>query len=137
MSEIITAADLDELAAWLTKKSKEICKDNECTEDEHHCESYAYFDVEFRGDTLTRCDLVDVCCPDYLQRHVNCAIPLPFEGNGNELVESIVSAAEWTEEEEDLALLKDTADDDLGLRVGQMQTDEGEKELKRRIEEAS
>lgn len=135
--DAITAADLEELAAYLTERSKEICKDNECTEDEHNCESYAYFNVEFRGDNLTQCDLVDVCCSDYLQYHVNCAIPLPFEGTGKDLLESIEHEAEWTEEDEDRALLEDTGDDNLPLLIGKLKTDDGEAELKRRIEGAS
>lgn len=132
----ITAADLDELAAYLTERSKEICKDNGCTEDEHNCESNAYFDVEFRGDTLTKCDLEDICCSDYLQRHVNCAVSLPFSGNGADLLESIELNAEWSQEDEDKALLEETEDENLPLIVDQIKTGEGEQELKQRLESA-
>ena len=135
--DIITAADLNELAAYLTERSKEICELNDCTEDDHNCESYAYFDVEFRGDTLTVCNLVGICSSDYLQRSVICAISLPFTGKGIDLEAAIQQDAEWSEEDEDRALLKETADDDLALLIGQLKTSKGEKELKRRMEGAS
>lgn len=83
-------AMLNEHAQWLTEKSKEICEDNGCTEDEHHCESYSYYDItrnEF--EDITDFNHVDICTSDYIQRQVDCALPLPFEGDGNALLEHL------------------------------------------------
>src|SRR5215472_11845336 len=61
-------------ARYLRQRSKEICGDNQCTVDEHHCESYAYFDESHR--------LLDICLPDYFAGHNGevAAIPLPWTG---------------------------------------------------------
>lgn len=71
------------LAKYLRQRSKEICADNHCTEDEHHCESYAYI----RKDGA----LLDICASDYFQGHSGpyACIPLPWTGNQAELNEAI------------------------------------------------
>jgi len=87
---------LDEVAAYLTERSKEICTDNECTEEEHHCESYAYFNVKWHSseDKVTDFKLVTVCCPDYLDRTVDIGLPLPFEGDGAALEKEFIRLAD-------------------------------------------
>jgi hypothetical protein len=63
------------LATYLKKRSKEICKDNECTEDNHNCESYAYIDQHG--------NLLDICISDYFQGHAGpyAAVMLPWSGS--------------------------------------------------------
>ncbi len=79
------------LAAYLRKRSKEICADNGCTEDEHKCESYAYVNSDGQ--------LLDICCSDYFQGSSKpvAAISLPWDGTQAELDNEI---AEQTFEEE-------------------------------------
>ena len=81
-----------ELAEYLAGRSVEICADNGCTEEEHVCESYAYIAED---GTLS-----DICYPDYwqgwgsedIENHGQCAaIPLPFDGTGDDLRESVES----------------------------------------------
>jgi hypothetical protein len=69
----------NKLAKYLKKRSKEICRDNKCTEDNHNCESYAYITEEG--------DLLDICTSDYFQgsSKPNAAISLPFNGSGQDL----------------------------------------------------
>ena len=71
------------LAQYLKLRSKEICKDNECTEDEHNCESYAYIDKNG--------NLLDICYPDYFQGSSKpyAAIMLPWNGSQKELMEQV------------------------------------------------
>lgn len=76
----------DRLASIITETSKEICLENECTEDEHECESCAYFDFD---GTLGAWRIYEICLPDYLNRGTRSFIPLPFEGTGKELFEMI------------------------------------------------
>lgn len=77
-----------ELAAYLRKRSVEICSDNGCTEDEHRCESYAY----------VRCDmrLLDICASDYFQgcAEPHAAVPLPFTGDWQDLTEEVSNQCE-------------------------------------------
>lgn len=70
-------------AEFLTEQSKEICAMNDCTEDEHFCESYAYFNKEHT--------LLDLCYPDYFQGYSGpfAAIPLPWTGTQEDLEEEI------------------------------------------------
>lgn len=67
------------LAQYLNEQSQEICALNQCTEDEHQCESYAY--IQQDGS------LLDICASDYFQGCTKpyAAIPLPWSGTGNEL----------------------------------------------------
>lgn len=67
------------LSQYLRMRSKEICTDNECTAEDHHCESYAYIN--------SRCQLMDICQSDYFQgsSHPYAAIALPWSGNQKEL----------------------------------------------------
>lgn len=71
------------LAELLAVKSKGICADNECTEDDHNCESYAY--VRHDGK------LLDVCASDYFQGDSapHAAVGLPWSGSGAELWDEV------------------------------------------------
>ncbi len=67
-------------AKFLRKKSKEICKDNECKEDAHKCGSVAYFNED---------GLADICNPDYASRQYWSYVSLPFAGFGADLEREI------------------------------------------------
>ena len=78
------------LAAELVIRSREICAMNECTEEDHNCESYAY--VAADGS------LLDVCPSDYFQgwgsedeeAHGGCAaVSLPLDDGGAELYDTV------------------------------------------------
>jgi hypothetical protein len=71
------------LAQYLKQRSKEICKDNNCTEDNHNCESYAYITNDGQ--------LLDICYPDFFQgsSKPHAAISLPWNGTQKELMEQI------------------------------------------------
>lgn len=86
--------ELAGLSAYLTKRSAEICRDNDCTEAEHHCESYAYIDADG--------GLLDICYPDFFQgcSRPYAAIPLPWSGTPEELAEEIAEQT-WEEADED------------------------------------
>ena len=78
------------LAQYLKQRSKEICVDNECTEDEHNCGSYAYITKDG--------DLLDVCIPDFFQGsgELYAAIPLPWDGTQAELDDEVAEQT-WDE----------------------------------------
>ena len=59
----------------LVATSKEICKANGCTEDDHQCGSNAYFD--YNKDTQMFY-LVDVCISDYRTKCDDSYIPMPI-----------------------------------------------------------
>lgn len=67
------------LATYLRKRSREICRDNQCSDDDHQCGSYAYITHDMQ--------LLDICLPDYFQGSNSpvCAVPLPWSGNQAEL----------------------------------------------------
>lgn len=67
------------LAQYLKKRSREICKDNGCAKGEHNCESYAYINAEMQ--------LMDICCSDFFQGSSKpyAAIPLPWTGGMRDL----------------------------------------------------
>lgn len=71
------------LAQYLRKRSKEICADNHCTDEQHNCESYAYINADYQ--------LLDLCCPDYFQGSSKpcAAIPLPWTGSQAELERTV------------------------------------------------
>lgn len=128
--------DLDELAQYLKDRSKEICADNDCDieNDEHNCESYAYFDVKWCGQEIASVSFVDICCPDYLQRTVDCAIRLPFTGDsGKDLLDEIESEADYNEEQAELNLIEATKDKDLPTLEGKVNTAEGKSKLEERL----
>ena len=83
--------DLDATAEYLTQQSKDICFENGCSEEGHKCESYAYFAYNPEADEID--DLLDVCYPDYFQGighpYTALALPLPFDGNGENLKEAL------------------------------------------------
>lgn len=82
-----------DLARHLRRRSKEICKLNGCTEDEHKCESYAYV----RHDLA----LLDVCGSDYFQgcSKPYAAICLPFDGGAEDLMTDVADqCADMTED---------------------------------------
>ena len=66
------------LAKHLEDRSTEICQMNDCTEDEHKCESYAY---------ISKAGLLDICCPDYFSGSSEpyACIPLPWSGSQEDL----------------------------------------------------
>lgn len=70
-------------AKYLRERSKEICQLNNCTEDEHFCECYAY--ISHDGNIL------DICSSDYFQGSSEpyAAISLPWDGNEKQLKEEI------------------------------------------------
>lgn len=78
------------LSDYLTKRSDEICQDNSCEEDSHHCESYAYISRDGQ--------LLDICAADYFQGSSNsyAAISLPWIGTQLELEEEIEEQC-WNE----------------------------------------
>ena len=76
--------ELDNLAAVLREESKQICKLNGCTEDNHNCESYAYFDY---SDGVY--ELADICCSDYAQKCYASYVCLPFCGSGKDLLDEL------------------------------------------------
>jgi len=78
-----TQAQFDTSADYLKSISKDICADNGCTEEEHVCESYAYIDL---GGIVQ-----DVCASDYWRGSpaLIAAIPMPFDGSGEELVKAV------------------------------------------------
>ena len=67
------------MADYLMEQSEEICEMNDCTEDEHFCESYAYFNREHT--------LLDLCASDYFQGYSGpvAVIPLPWAGTQEDL----------------------------------------------------
>jgi len=86
----MSSENWDELAEHLKERSIEICSDNNCTEDEHFCESQAY--ITEGGE------LVDICAPDFFQgwsymNEINygalAAITLPWTGSGEELANEV------------------------------------------------
>jgi hypothetical protein len=78
------------LAHYLAQQSKDICAMNDCTEDEHHCESYAYITKDG--------NLLDICASDYFQGSSEpfAAIPLPWTGTQEELDNDIAEQT-WDE----------------------------------------
>ncbi|MBI4397288.1 MAG: hypothetical protein HY548_09345 [Elusimicrobia bacterium] len=73
------------LAKYLTDRSQEICRDNNCRPeaDEHSCGSFAYITHDMR--------LIDVCLPDYFAGYGGhyAAIPLPWRGTQQELQKEV------------------------------------------------
>ncbi len=80
------------LSQYLRRRSKEICADNNCREDSHHCESYAYINQQ--------CQLMDICACDYFQgcSKPHAAIPLPWTGNQKELEAEVADQCAEMEE---------------------------------------
>lgn len=101
------------LAKHLKQRSKEICEMNECTEDEHNCESYAYINQDYQ--------LLDICAPDYFQGSSKpyAAISLPWDGSQDELEhevdEQIVDTGDYDEDEEEETLDELMSDEDIKL----------------------
>lgn len=71
------------LSEELTRRSKEICEMNGCSEEEHNCKSYAYIDKDM--------GLLDVCASDFFQGTSKpyAAIALPWTGTQEELEEEV------------------------------------------------
>lgn len=80
------------LAQYLQNRSREICQLNNCTEDEHVCESYAYITKDFQ--------LLAVCQCDYFQGSSKpvAAISLPWNGSQKELEDEVKDQTYWEEE---------------------------------------
>ncbi len=77
------------IAQYLEQESKAICLDNECTEDNHNCGSYAYINADM--------NLLNVCIPDYFQGYDGryAAIPLPWAGSLKELEAAVKNELEY------------------------------------------
>ena len=60
----------------LIATSKNICRDNLCTEDNHNCESIAYFDWD---EDEQMYHIIDVCQPCYRTKIDDSYILLPIE----------------------------------------------------------
>lgn len=69
-----TQRDYNPLHQHLVSVSKGICEDNECTEDQHNCESYAYFNHDKETGFF---DLATVCCSDYAQKSYDSYVSMP------------------------------------------------------------
>ena len=89
----------EELAKHLSVMSKEICTDNDCTDDEHNCDSYAYMTISemegIDGKKYIDVMLLDICLSDYFRGCSSeyIAFPLPWEGDARQLKEDIEQ--EW------------------------------------------
>ncbi len=81
------------LSQYLAKRSQEICADNECTEEDHNCESYAYINEDM--------ELLDLCACDYFQGSSQpyAAIQLPWTGSQTQLR---LAVGEQIEEQEEV-----------------------------------
>ena len=87
-----------EIADHLENRSEDICKLNGCTEDNHQCECYAYFNYDRDSREYS---LADICAPDYAQKCYAAYIILPFSGNAHDLhrqLEETLLEEYWTEE---------------------------------------
>ena len=85
MNETLTKqqeAHYQRIADYLENQSEDICEMNGCTEEEHFCESYAYFDYDKPTKTYS---LAEICGSDYAQQCYASLIPLPFSGNAFDL----------------------------------------------------
>lgn len=73
----------ENLSHHLKMRSKEICADNGCTEDDHKCESYAYIRFDMQ--------LLDICASDYFQgcSKPHAAVSLPWDGDAVELMNEV------------------------------------------------
>jgi len=76
------------LAQYLQRRSREICADNQCMDDDHKCESYAYITADYR--------LIAICIPDYFQEYAKpyAAIALPWTGNQHQLEQAVAAQCE-------------------------------------------
>jgi hypothetical protein len=76
------------LAQYLMRRSVDICHDNECTEDQHHCESYAYINADGQ--------LLDLCGSDYFQGSSQpyACISMPWTGTQAQLEIEIENSIE-------------------------------------------
>lgn len=82
--------DWNALAKHLAECSAKICRDNDCNEDRHNCESYAYISAD---------GLLDLCGADYFQGSSKpyAAISLPWLGTGEELKKEVLEEIEESE----------------------------------------
>lgn len=69
------------LAAFLRKRSAEICRDSGCTEDTHNCDSYAYITADYQ--------LLDICMHEWFATATYAAISLPWTGSQSELEKAV------------------------------------------------
>ncbi len=98
-AELLNSVSFDyweKLAKDLTEQSERICAMNDCTEYDHHCESYAYISADGA--------IHDICCSDFWQGFGSCdiekygniaALPLPWVGNGQDLKAAIDADLPW------------------------------------------
>jgi hypothetical protein len=81
-ADVKTEAYYQLITDRIENASEDICKANGCIENEHYCESYAYFNYD---KTTKRYYLADICGSDYAQKCYASYIPLPFSGNAFDL----------------------------------------------------
>ena len=93
-----------ELTEHLAAMSKDICADNECTEDEHNCEFYAYFDLDCSTKAF---ELVTICQSDYCNRVYDIAVPMPFHGNTRDLLDAFDYYGDWDQLRDKMKAYKD------------------------------
>jgi len=84
----------EQLAEHLAQRSVDICTDNNCTEDHHNCDSYAYLSITVANTiigTMIDVMLLDICLPDYFQGSSNqyIMLPLPWQGTAKDLKNDI------------------------------------------------
>jgi len=77
----------EETAEYISKMSTAICIDNNCNDENHNCESNAYFDLACSIEYKTEFYIVlqTICQSDYCQRHYDLCLPLPWHGNDKQL----------------------------------------------------
>jgi hypothetical protein len=79
--EVQTEKPVMPLAAYLRKRSAEICSDSGCTEDTHNCDSYAYITADYQ--------LLDICMHEWFATATYAAISLPWTGSQSELEKAV------------------------------------------------
>ena len=98
-AELLKSVSFDHwemLAEYLTEQSERICADNDCTEYDHPCDSYAYISADGT--------IAGICGSDYFQGWGSCgielhgdiaALPLPWIGNGQDLKAAVDADLPW------------------------------------------
>lgn len=82
---------LKAIALGLGSSSNDVCKANDCTKEEHFCETNAYFNIELDDQgNITSCVLEDICTSDFLIRKANTIIYFPFHGTGEDLEQDLM-----------------------------------------------
>ena len=80
--------NVKETHQFLMEQSEEICSMNECTEDQHNCESYAYFNHD---EETGQFELADVCGSDYAQKCYDSFVCLPITEDQQQFIDELES----------------------------------------------